>query len=231
MHPTPPSRGRRLFLRWSCALAPAFAARGLFAKALSLTPAQPEGPFYPDHLPLDTDNDLLLIDDAITPAVGEITHLSGRVLTASGAPLSNVLVEIWQVDSHGIYLHSQSPHRDRRDEHFQGYGRFLTGTKGTYRFRTIKPVPYTAGTRPRAPHIHVIVSRGERRLLTTQLYVKGHPLNRQDFIFRSIDPAARAAVVVEFRPIMDSPAQELAAHFDVVLGTTPEDVSEVAQGL
>ena len=44
------------------------------------TPAQTEGPFYPDKLPLDTDNDLLIINDDLTPAVGEITYLSGQVL-------------------------------------------------------------------------------------------------------------------------------------------------------
>ena len=47
---------------------------GAFAEALTLTPSQTEGPLYPDHLPLDTDNDLLRINESITPAVGEITH-------------------------------------------------------------------------------------------------------------------------------------------------------------
>ena len=60
------------------------------------TPAQTEGPFYPNKLPLDTDNDLLIVNDAITPAVGEMTHLSGRILDAKGDPIRNALVEIWQ---------------------------------------------------------------------------------------------------------------------------------------
>jgi protocatechuate 3,4-dioxygenase, beta subunit len=58
-----------------------------------------EGPFYPDRLPLDTDNDLIIINNSLTPAVGEITHLSGRVLGANGSPVRNAVVEIWQVDN------------------------------------------------------------------------------------------------------------------------------------
>src|SRR6184192_1450919 len=76
---------------------------GAFAEELVRTPRQTVGPFYPDHLPLDTDNDLLIVNDAITPAVGEITHLTGRILDASGNPIRNALVEIWQADSKGSY--------------------------------------------------------------------------------------------------------------------------------
>ena len=89
-------------------MALAFAAPGAFAEQLTLTPRQMEGPFYPDHLPLDTDNDLLIINDGITPAVGEVTHLSGRLLDAKGDPIRNAVVEIWQVDGNGVYLHKGS---------------------------------------------------------------------------------------------------------------------------
>src|SRR5436305_1298120 len=105
----------------------AFGVPGAFADELVRTPAQTEGPFYPDHLPLDTDNDLLIINNAITPAVGEVTHLSGRILDSRGDPVRGALVEIWQVDHSGIYLHSECPNPERRDRNFQGYGRFLTG--------------------------------------------------------------------------------------------------------
>ena len=74
---------------------------GAFAEQLILTPKQTQGPFYPDKLPLDTDNDLLTINDTITPAVGDITWLSGRILDSRGEPISNALIEIWQVDNNG----------------------------------------------------------------------------------------------------------------------------------
>src|SRR3954467_12873637 len=104
-HPDGP-RSRRLFLGTMAFGAAAFTTRGLFAEELVRTPPQTEGPFYPDKLPLDTDNDLLIVNDTITPAVGEVTHLSGRLLDAKGDPLRNTLVEIWQVDNEGAYIHS-----------------------------------------------------------------------------------------------------------------------------
>ena len=84
----------------------AFTTPGLFAQQLAETGTTTEGPFYPDVLPLDTDNDLLVINDGITPAVGEITHLTGRVLSKSGQPVRNAFVEIWQVDHTGSYVHT-----------------------------------------------------------------------------------------------------------------------------
>src|SRR5262245_55836051 len=84
----------------------AFTTPGLFAQQLKETASTTEGPFYPDKMPLDTDNDLLLLNDSITPAVGQITHLQGRVLTPSGEPVRNAFVEIWQVDNTGSYIHT-----------------------------------------------------------------------------------------------------------------------------
>src|SRR5262247_1624856 len=80
---------------------------GVFAEALVTTPEQTEGPYYPPNLPLDTDNDLLVINNNITPAVGEVTYVSGRILDAKGDPIRNAIVEIWQCDSSGAYLHSK----------------------------------------------------------------------------------------------------------------------------
>src|SRR5207248_6277793 len=104
---------RRQFLTRSLLTAAAFGAAGAlprwaFAEELIRTPRQTEGPFYPDHLPLDTDNDLIIVNEALTPAVGEITHLTGRILDAKGDPIRNAVVEIWQADANGVYLHSHS---------------------------------------------------------------------------------------------------------------------------
>jgi protocatechuate 3,4-dioxygenase beta subunit len=178
-----------------------------------------EGPFYPDRLPLDTDNDLLVINDSITPAVGTVAHVSGRVLGPTGSPVRNALVEIWQCDSNGAYQHTKTGNREKRDTNFQGFGRFLTGSTGEYYFRTIKPVPYPG----RTPHIHFKIRKGEKELLTTQCYVKGEPGNNRDGIYRSLrDPKARAAVTVDFTPVKGSRIGEVAARFDIVLGFTPE---------
>lgn len=211
---------RRCFLESLTLGAAAFTVRGAFAEELARTPRLTEGPFYPDKLPLDTDNDLVIVNDSITPAVGEITHLTGKVLSASGEPIRDAVVEIWQVDGKGVYLHSADSGRRTRDTNFQGFGRFTTDRSGEYRFRTIKPVPYPG----RCPHIHVKVKKGGRELLTTQLFVNGHAQNRTDMVFRGLRSAFdRELVLVDFTPIKGSKIGELSARFDIVIGLTPAE--------
>ena len=213
---------RRAFLNTLALGAAAFTVRGAFADELARTPAQTEGPFYPNKLPLDTDNDLIVVNDGITPAVGEITHLTGRILDAKGNPVKNAVVEIWQCDGNGVYLHTadSGPRKDKQDKNFQGFGRFVTSSTGEYYFRTIKPVPYPG--RP-APHIHYKIKKGGKELLVTQCYIKGHATNERDGVFRGLrDPKARDTLLVDFTPIKGSKIGEFAAKFDVVLGVTPE---------
>ena len=214
-------RGNRRSFLSRCAVLglAAWTVPGAFADELTRTPPQTEGPFYPDRLPLETDNDLIIVNDSLTPAVGEITYVSGRILDAQGRPIRGALIEIWQCDANGAYRHSGTGNRDKADTNFQGFGRFLTGSSGEYLFRTIKPVPYPG----RTPHIHYKVKKNGRELLTTQCYIQGHPGNERDGIYRSLrDPKARAAVTVPFEPIPNARAGELAARFDIVLGFTPE---------
>jgi protocatechuate 3,4-dioxygenase beta subunit len=204
----------------AAAFFPSGNASGLFAEQLEMarTPALTEGPFYPRRLPLDTDNDLLVINKSVTKAVGTITHLSGRVLSLAGEPINNAVVEIWQCDAKGHYI--AQGNRGTLDANFQGFGRFTTGTKGEYRFRTIKPVPYPG----RTPHIHVKVKKNNRELLTTQFFINGHPQNQRDGIFRDTGGAfERELVLVDFTPIKDSKLGEVKAVFDIVVGLTPPE--------
>lgn len=221
IHPTTSraSTDRRRFLRAVAFTTAMFTVRGAFAQELVRTPRQTEGPFYPDHLPLDTDNDLIVVNDSSTPALGNVTHLSGRILDGRGDPVRNALVEIWQVDNKGVYLHSGSDRHHDRDKQFQGFGRFLTGSSGEYYFRTIKPVPYPG----RTPHIHFAVKLRGRDKFTTQCYIKGEAGNEKDMVYRGIkDGKARDSVTIDFAPIKASRVGELAAHFDIVMGFTPE---------
>jgi protocatechuate 3,4-dioxygenase beta subunit len=214
---------RRIFLSSAvvgAAGAAAFFTPGVFAEQLTLTPPQTEGPFYPDKMPLDTDNDLLIINNAITPAVGTVTNLGGRILDRRGQPIRNAVVEIWQVDNNAAYLHTKSDNYPSRDKNFQGFGRFETGSTGEYRFRTIKPVVYPGR---QAPHIHVLVKVKGRDKFTTQCYIKGHPGNANDFVLKAIkDAKARESVIVDFVAMPGSRIGELAAKFDIVLGYTAE---------
>src|SRR5688572_33292965 len=125
----PPRHDRRWFLQSLTVGIAACSASGAFAQQLAETATTTEGPFYPDKMPLDTDNDLLILNDAITPGVGEITHLTGRVTTPSGQAIRNAIVEIWQVDQGGSYIHTGGRQASGFDANFQGYGRFLTDSQ------------------------------------------------------------------------------------------------------
>jgi protocatechuate 3,4-dioxygenase beta subunit len=192
-----------------------FDVPGAFAEELVRTPDQTEGPYYPTMLPLDTDNDLLVINNGITPAVGQITYVSGRVLTPSGNPVRNALVEIWHADNSGAYIHPQSMGYANRDRNFQGFGRFLTGSSGEYVFRTIRPGLYTGRTR----HIHFKVKVSGIPDLTSQLYFLGEPQNANDSVLSGIrDAQARNSVIVPFVAIDGSTVGALAGRFDIVVG-------------
>jgi len=184
-----------------------------FAEALLKTPKQVEGPYYPDRMPMDTDNDLLIINNNTSQAVGEVTHLGGRILDRRGDPIRNAVVEIWQVDNEGVYLHTKDQ-RPKADKNFQGFGRFLTGSKGQYYFRTIKPVQYG---KQRPAHIHYAIYRGGKRVLTTQCYVSGDERLATDRLVKRSGPLKNNPLIVQFLPIKESKLGELHAHFDIVL--------------
>lgn len=215
---------RRDFLRKAMAGSAAFfTAPGAFAEALTATPPMTEGPFYPDKFPLDTDNDLLRINDRITPAVGSVTYLHGKVTDLKGNPVPHARVEIWQVDNKGSYIHSRDGglKGPKRDDNFQGFGRFMTGRDGSYYFRTIKPVAYG----PRTPHIHVAVYRKDKRILTTQCFIDGHQGNKKDGLIRRMGEPVKH-LMVKFLPVPNSKTGELSAEFNIILGTTPDDGHE-----
>jgi protocatechuate 3,4-dioxygenase beta subunit len=211
---------RRQLLMAGSLGAAAWLVPGVFAEELARTPSMTEGPFYPDRLPLDTDNDLVIVGNSTTPAVGEITNLTGRILSQNGSPLNNLVVELWQVDGNGAYLHTGTSNAANRDRNFQGFGRFTTNQRGEYRFRTVKPVAYPG----RCPHIHFKIKRGNRELLVTQLFIAGHAGNARDGIWRGAGGIVeRELVTVDFRRMPEARIPECRANFDIVLGVTPDE--------
>lgn len=211
--------GRRRLLKSLLLATGGIITSDIYAEALVLTPRCTEGPYYPDHLPLDQDNDLLRIADG-TPAGGIVTELGGRLLDADGKPLQKHVIELWQADVNGCYIHSRGEQRGKkRDEKFQGYGTFTTNDKGEYRFRTIQPGLYTG----RTLHWHVAVKKGDRRLLTTQLCIAGVPQNDRDMVLNGIrDEAQRLSIIREFKP-KSTDSKELFGTWDIVLGNTPDE--------
>lgn len=206
---------RRTFLATLSASGLFFAERGAFAQALTLTPAQTEGPYYPNRLPLDQDNDLLLLNDNITPAVGTVAWLGGRIFSATGSPVRNALIEIWQADNAGSYIHTNGALNGQRDGNFQGYGRFVTASDGAYLFRTIKPGLYPGRVR----HVHAKITVPGGPSLTTQLYIEGETGN--DGVLNGITNAAqRASVIRPWSAIPNSPIGALAVTWDIYLNFT-----------
>jgi protocatechuate 3,4-dioxygenase beta subunit len=147
---------------------------------------------------------------------GQVVHLSGRVLGLSGESMPGAMVEIWQCDSKGVYLHPSDNRGSRRsDAAFQGRGRTLTDDRGRYSFRTIRPVSYPG----RTPHIHFKVLPAGGSTLITQMYVFGEPQNERDGILNGIrDARQRESVIVRLDPADGLEAGALAGTFDLVIG-------------
>lgn len=189
------------------------AGPSIAAQLLETTPPQTPGPFYPDELPLDDDNDLTRVARQTGRARGAITDLSGRLLDLNGRPLRNARIEIWQCDANGRYHHPRDSRDVPLDPNFQGHGHSRTDVKGRYRFRTIRPVPYPG----RTPHIHIAVLADHMPAFTTQLYIRDEPANEHDFLFRSVAEEKRHLVTADFRPA--SGDTRFRAEFDIVLGS------------
>jgi len=202
---------RRRVLAAGLSAAALAAATPAFA-ALKPTPRQTRGPFYPETIPLDHDNDLVRVKGRAAQAMGEVTHLSGRVLDTEGKPVPGARVEIWQCDAKGIYHHPGDRRVGRVDGNFQGYGRTVAAADGGYRFRTIKPVPYPG----RTPHIHVAVQASGFGELVSQIYIEGFPQNARDFVYRNV-VGEGATVAARFLPAPELERGALKAHFDLIL--------------
>jgi protocatechuate 3,4-dioxygenase beta subunit len=189
---------------------PAHAADG----SRVITPGQTEGPFYPLSFPADMDNDLVRVQGRAADALGQVTHIGGRVLNKRGEPVRGAMLEIWQCDANGIYNHPRQPGLQRRDAAFQGYGRTETAADGGYSFRTIRPVAYPG----RTPHIHFKVHAPGVGRLTTQMYIAGERLNGSDGLLNAIRNAAqRQSVIVRLEPAAAREPGALRGTFDIVL--------------
>ena len=214
----PTAVNRRHFLTALTAGGLFYTQPGAFAQALVLTPAQTEGPYYPNQLPLDQDNDLLVINDRITPGLGSVAWLSGRVLGSDGSPVRSAVVEIWQADNLGSYINTQGALNGQRDSNFQGYGKFETASNGQYLFRTIKPGLYPGRSR----HVHCKVTLPGGPSLTTQLYVEGETGN--DSVLSGISNAAqRASVIRPWTAIASSAVGALSVNWDIVMNHTASE--------
>ncbi len=178
-------------------------------------------PVFGQSVLRELDNDLTRNARINGEPIGERIKVAGRVLDESGRSLPNVLIEIWQANSAGRYIHKAEIHDAPLDPNFLGGGRVLTDADGNYSFHTIKPGAYPWGNhynawRPNHIHFSVIGHLFEQRLVT-QMYFPGDPLFEYDPIFQSVPRHARELLIAKFRMDWTEAEFALAYQFDIVL--------------
>jgi protocatechuate 3,4-dioxygenase beta subunit len=191
----------------------------------SLQLADPEGVelWAPTFGDLDVDPleaDLTVQHDG--EPIGERMVVTGRVLDGDGRPVRHQLVEIWQANASGRYIHQRDQHPAPLDPSFTGAGRCLTDADGTYTFTTIKPGPYPWRNHRNAwrpAHIHFSLFGTEfTQRMVTQMYFPHDPLFDLDPIYSSVvDPAARARLVATYDHDVTRPEWSTGYRWDIVL--------------
>jgi protocatechuate 3,4-dioxygenase, beta subunit len=183
--------------------------------------ADTSGPAFGHGTVGEYENDLTRQHDG--EPLGERINVSGTVVDRDGRPIRNALIEIWQANSAGRYIHAVDRHPAPLDPNFTGAGRCMTDDQGRYRFVTIKPGAYPWGNHPNAwrpAHIHLsLFGRAFTDRLVTQMYFPGDPLFAYDPIFQSVrDPRARERLISSFDLETTEPEWALGYRFDIVLG-------------
>ncbi|MEV4874272.1 protocatechuate 3,4-dioxygenase subunit beta [Streptomyces syringium] len=171
-----------------------------------------------DVSPLDAD---LTIGHRGEP-LGERITVGGRVLDGRGRPVRGQLVELWQANAAGRYVHRMDRHAAPLDANFTGAGRCLTDDDGRYRFTTIRPGAYPDVTRHNAwrpSHLHFsLFGTAFTQRLVTQMYFPGDPLLPYDSIWTSVrDTPARRRLVAAYEPGLNEPGRSLGYRWDIVL--------------
>jgi protocatechuate 3,4-dioxygenase beta subunit len=191
----------------------------------SLQPADPEtielwAPCF-GHQDVGEAEADLTIQHAGEP-IGERITVTGRITDGEGRPVARQLVELWQANAAGRYVHQRDRHPAPLDPNFTGVGRCLTGADGTYVFRTVKPGPYPwrnhlNAWRPAHLHFSLFGTEFTQRLVT-QMYFPGDPLFGLDPIYQSItDPRAREALIARYDHDLSTPEISTGYRWDIVL--------------
>jgi len=190
------------------------------------------------HAPVFGDRDVDPLDADLTiqhrgEPIGERIEVTGRVVDGAGRPVAGQLVEVWQANAAGRYIHQRDQHPAPLDPHFTGAGRCLTGSDGSYRFITIKPGPYPwrnhlNAWRPAHVHFSLFGTEFTQRLVT-QMYFPGDPLFPLDPIFQSItDPSVRERLIATYDHDVTRPEVSLGYRWDIVLSGSRRTWTEAA---
>jgi protocatechuate 3,4-dioxygenase, beta subunit len=183
-----------------------------------------EGPVFGEDGVEGSDGDLT--QQHAGEPLGERIIVHGRLLGDDGRPIRHALIEVWQANAAGRYLHDVDRHPAPLDPNFSGAGRVLTDAAGRYRFTTVKPGAYPWRNHPNAwrpAHIHFsIFGRMFTQRLVTQMYFPGDPLFEYDPIFNSVrDAKSRELLIATFDLATTEPEWALAYEWDIVMQRTP----------
>ena len=181
------------------------------------------GPIFNKNIIGELDNNLTLnFSKNKNSPLGHKIIVYGTVLDQFSNPIEGALIEIWQANSAGKYLHDNDKNSAPIDPNFAGCGRFLTSSDGCYEFLTIQPGPYpypNRGIEWRPMHIHFSIfgkSFGQR--LITQMYFEGDPLINLCPMVNSIaDEKAKKSLVGKLDTSRSNIQNILAYKFDIVL--------------
>jgi protocatechuate 3,4-dioxygenase beta subunit len=179
------------------------------------------GPVFGDFNLGEFDNDLTKNSIKNGEPLGERIVVHGKVMNENGQPIPHTLIEIWQANSCGRYIHKVDQHDAPLDPNFLGAGRCMTDKDGNYKFYTIKPGAYPWGNhynawRPNHIHFSLFGANITNRLVT-QMYFPGDPLLQHDPIFLCIPPKGRDLLISKFDLDATEPNFALGYRFDFVL--------------
>ena len=187
-----------------------------------LTLTERTGPLGLDRRIAVNNADLSRVTPAAPRALGQLMIMQGRVLDEDGAPVAGTVIEMWQANAAGKYIHEYDESDSPVDPNFIGSGRFVTDAEGRFSFTTIKPGAYPvpdSGKWWRPPHIHFsIFGPSWMSRMVTQMFFPGDPLNPYDRLLNSVpDPMARQQLIAEFVPTVEGPANALVFRHTIVL--------------
>jgi protocatechuate 3,4-dioxygenase, beta subunit len=187
-----------------------------------LTLSERTGPVELEHRLAIDGEDMSSKEPGGPRAIGQFIAVTGRVMDEDGAPLAGAVIEIWQANSAGKYVHELDRHQAPIDPNFTGLGRIVTGDEGQYKFLSIKPGAYPVTESDwwwRPPHIHFsIFGPSWMNRFVTQIFFPGEPLNEPDLLLNAVhDLEARDRLIFETTPTKVAAVNLLTFRRDFVL--------------
>jgi protocatechuate 3,4-dioxygenase, beta subunit len=189
--------------------------------SIGQTKSELTGPKFANYRLGEHDNNLTKSGRVNGEPIGERIIVHGYVYNENGETVPNTIIELWQANACGRYVHKVDQHDAPLDPNFLGAGRCITDENGYYKFYTIKPGAYPWGNHHNAwrpNHIHFsLFGDNIMTRLVTQMYFPGDPLLELDPIFKSVSEEARHLLISKFDIGITEPDFALGYRFDFVL--------------